>query len=494
MKKIITLLTALFLVSNVYGQTENEYVYQGNAKGRLQDYRGAIADYNKAIKLNPNDAKAYNNRGVAKGRLQDYRGAIADFTKAIELNPNLVEAYNNRGIAKGELQDYRGAIADFTKAIKLNPNHAMAYYNRGLSKVRLGQRDSACLDFSKAGELGYGDAYESIKKHCNYNYLEGFANGVRTVRPLTITGTKNTHNVPIRSVTHNASNVAYSKPKKTAPIIYNTPQSSPHNNTTSSVIGTPIKVGKLEIAEHDFPTQMTWSEAKRACAALGNGWRLPTKEELNELYIHKDEIGGFANVGFANAEYWSSSENTSTGTRYQNFYDGFQGLDDENNTDYVRAVRSLTITGTKNTHNVPIRSVTHNASNVAYSKPKKTAPIIYNTPQSSPHNNTTSSIIGTPIKVGKLEIAQHDFPTQMTWSEAKSACAALGNGWRLPTKEELHELYIHRVEIGGFANADYWSSSENTFNAVSIRLFYNGFNDYSLKNYTYFVRAVRVYK
>jgi hypothetical protein len=106
----------------------------------------------------------------------------------------------------------------------------------------------------------------------------------------------------------------------------------------------------------------------------------------------------------------------------------------------------------------------------------------------------TSSVIGTPKKIGNLEIAEHDFPTKLNWVEAKSACAALGNGWRLPTKEELHELCIHKDEIGGFSPANYWSSSENTFNGVSIRLFYNGFNDYSLKNYTYSVRAVRVYK
>ena len=39
-------------------------------------------------------------------------------------------------------------------------------------------------------------------------------------------------------------------------------------------------------------------------------------------------------------------------------------------------------------------------------------------------------IIGNPIKSGNVEIAEHDFPTQMTWHEAKSACAALGDCWR----------------------------------------------------------------
>ena len=133
MKKIITLLTALFLVSNVYGQTSKEYF----------------------------------NRAVAKYNLLDYEGAIADYTKAIELNPNYAEVFFNRGMCKAFLQDFRGAIADCTKAIELNPNYAEAYFNRGVSKNFLGQKDSGCLDFSKAGELGFAKAYESIQMFCN---------------------------------------------------------------------------------------------------------------------------------------------------------------------------------------------------------------------------------------------------------------------------------------------------------------------------------------
>jgi tetratricopeptide (TPR) repeat protein len=133
MKKIITLLTALFFVSNVYGQTPKEYF----------------------------------NRAVAKLNLQDYRGAIVDFTKAIELNPNFAEVYFHRGMCKAILEDYRGAIVDFTKAIGLNPNYAEAYFHRGVSKLLLEQKDSGCLDLSKAGELGFAKAYESIQMGCN---------------------------------------------------------------------------------------------------------------------------------------------------------------------------------------------------------------------------------------------------------------------------------------------------------------------------------------
>ena len=57
--------------------------------------------------------------------------AIADFTKALELDPDLVAAYNFRGKAYSDQRKFDEAIADFTKAIELDAEYAIAYYNRG---------------------------------------------------------------------------------------------------------------------------------------------------------------------------------------------------------------------------------------------------------------------------------------------------------------------------------------------------------------------------
>jgi len=111
-------------------------------------------------------AEDYVDKGVAKYELDDYMGAIQDYNKAIELNPNYARAYYNRGATKGKLGEYRGAIQDYNKAIELNPNYVNAYINRGLAKINIGQKDEGCLDLSKAGELGYMEAYDAIKKFC----------------------------------------------------------------------------------------------------------------------------------------------------------------------------------------------------------------------------------------------------------------------------------------------------------------------------------------
>ena len=71
-------------------------------------YRGAIKDYDKAIELDPNDAKAYNFRGYAKWLLGNNDGAMKDFDQAIGLDPYYANAYNFRGVAKFSLKGYRG--------------------------------------------------------------------------------------------------------------------------------------------------------------------------------------------------------------------------------------------------------------------------------------------------------------------------------------------------------------------------------------------------
>ena len=113
-------------------------------------YEEAIEHYNEAIRINPQDATAYNNRGVAKGELGRPEEAIADCNEAIRINPQYALPYNNRGTAKLALGWHHDAIADCDRAIHINPQYADAYYNRGTAKVALGRHEEAITDHNEA--------------------------------------------------------------------------------------------------------------------------------------------------------------------------------------------------------------------------------------------------------------------------------------------------------------------------------------------------------
>jgi lipoprotein NlpI len=117
------------------------------------DLNGAIADYNRAIELDPKYTGAYTGRGNVKQRKGDFNGAIADHNRAIELNPKFALAYNNRGYVKQLKSDLGGALADYDRAIELDPKLALAYVNRGCANIVLRKWKAALEDFNRSFEV-----------------------------------------------------------------------------------------------------------------------------------------------------------------------------------------------------------------------------------------------------------------------------------------------------------------------------------------------------
>lgn len=99
-----------------------------------------------------------------------------------------------------------------------------------------------------------------------------------------------------------------------------------------------------------------------------------------------------------------------------------------------------------------------------------------------------------------MQVAKEDFPSTMNWADARKACESLGNGWRLPSREEQLVMYqqLHIEGKGKFKEDYYWSSSEYTsyeFNEAMAWLFNFGMGQastsFSERNNEFRVRAVR---
>jgi tetratricopeptide (TPR) repeat protein/S1-C subfamily serine protease len=129
------------------------YSNRGGLKAELGDKKGAIADFDIAIRLDANFSAPYSNRGLAKSELGDKKGALADYSRAIQIDPRYVEPYLNRGGLRSELGEYKGAMSDLDTAIRINPQSDHAYYNRGRLKYLLEDDKGAIADYDRAIQI-----------------------------------------------------------------------------------------------------------------------------------------------------------------------------------------------------------------------------------------------------------------------------------------------------------------------------------------------------
>ncbi|MCZ6446636.1 MAG: tetratricopeptide repeat protein [Alphaproteobacteria bacterium] len=131
------------------------FTNRGLAYKRKGLWDRAIADYDEAIRLNPDLAETFNNRGNAyyyKGQLDR---ALEDYDEAIRLKPDLARAFSNRGNIYRKKGRFDQAIRDYDEAIRLKPDNAQVFADRGLSYEKKGELTQALRDFQRAHALGF---------------------------------------------------------------------------------------------------------------------------------------------------------------------------------------------------------------------------------------------------------------------------------------------------------------------------------------------------
>jgi tetratricopeptide (TPR) repeat protein len=142
------------------------HVARGTAYLARVDYRHALADFNAAIKIDPNDAAAYRARGEVSHFHPDI--AIPDFDTAIRLDPNDTKAYVDRGAAYRASGQLDRAMADFDAAIRRDPTAAAAYTGRGRAHRAKGELDAAIADYDAAIRLDPQDRFVRLDRGAAY--------------------------------------------------------------------------------------------------------------------------------------------------------------------------------------------------------------------------------------------------------------------------------------------------------------------------------------
>jgi len=122
----------------------------------------AIMDINAGLGRSPSlDAWAYLNRGAIERKKGSNAEALADYDRALLGGPgaNGLQALVGRGQVESLAGRYDKAIADFDRAIALFPLNPTTYFNRGQARLRKGELDGALADFEMEGQLDPRDPW-----------------------------------------------------------------------------------------------------------------------------------------------------------------------------------------------------------------------------------------------------------------------------------------------------------------------------------------------
>jgi tetratricopeptide (TPR) repeat protein len=112
----------------------------------------ATADYTAAIAVRPKSAAAFYGLGEAFRAKDDLDRAIANYTEAVRLDDKLAAAYGGRASAYRDKGELNKALADFNEALKFDPKPAALYVDRGAIYQAKGSLDEAIADYDQAIE------------------------------------------------------------------------------------------------------------------------------------------------------------------------------------------------------------------------------------------------------------------------------------------------------------------------------------------------------
>lgn len=146
-----------------------DWVVSAEAKKKQGDYQGALADYDEAVRLDPNDLDVLIDRGDLYAKLDQLPQAFADYNEAIRLDPTDIHFFYTRGglyYVLGESPQL--ALADFNEALRLDPHtqdacSAIIFTSRGDVYADLNQPQQALADYNEAIRLNPNSADAFIR-------------------------------------------------------------------------------------------------------------------------------------------------------------------------------------------------------------------------------------------------------------------------------------------------------------------------------------------
>lgn len=159
----------------LYPSNEVAAYFRGDAQARAGNWQGAVAEYDRSLRIRPGFAAALSARGVAHLKIGDRVRAYADLQAACQAAPGFADAHASLGTFWVMGENAEGAAPAYRRAFALDPRFGLALNGLGCAEFGYGTNDLATLELFRAagascpliGRLAAGNAYAVLQVTAN---------------------------------------------------------------------------------------------------------------------------------------------------------------------------------------------------------------------------------------------------------------------------------------------------------------------------------------
>ena len=149
----------------------------GNTFFKEKNYNEAIKSYSDAINLNENDKFSYSNRSVSYLNIGEYKNALNDAMKIIKIDSKWAKGWNRLGNALEKLDDFENAKESYRKAIELESNNLS--YKNNLDRInKLEKNKNSSQNDNMLNNMGENDLLNNMFKNVMNGNTDGDQNNL----------------------------------------------------------------------------------------------------------------------------------------------------------------------------------------------------------------------------------------------------------------------------------------------------------------------------